>query len=218
MGCDIHMIVEKRVNGKWERVESLPPRPCSWCSAKGKYDSGLSCINCDGRTVDTEPYSERNYTVFATLAGVRSDGYVNPISEPRGLPEDATHGSEYEYGDHSFTWLTLAEVLNHDWKQPRDDEGWINAEAFQRWEASGKGCPGSWSASVGGGGVEHVSHKEMRRRITNPYPWEQGRMPYTLVQWSTPLADRCRPFLAFVESLTALGDPNDVRLVFGFDS
>ena len=223
MGCDIHMQVERRVNGKWERVEELPPRPCSWCEAKGGYPSGTKCWTCKGTGQQTDPFDCRNYTTFAVLADVRNDGYVKPICEPRGLPADCVRktdedGGAHEYGDHSFSWLTLAELQAYDWQQKRDDEGWVSVEEFKQWESNGRGCPRSWCGDVGGGMVEKVSNKDMRRHIANPYPWEVGKRFYTLVQWSTTIAYRCRAFLDFMETLSALGNPDDVRIVFGFDS
>jgi hypothetical protein len=44
------------------------------------------------------------------------------------------------------------------------------------------------------------------------------RSYYTLCQWSAPLSEYCKYFLVFMESLSALGEPEDVRIVFGFDS
>jgi len=228
MGCDIHLQVEKRVNGRWERVEKLPPRTCSWCDGLGHYPDRpqVRCYWCvetqNSNGQDFLPYHDRNYTVFSVLAGVRNDGYVKPISEPRGLPDDATHSKvepEYEYGDHSFSWLTLAELLSYDWEQERPDEGWVNAKTFQAWEENHRlGCPDSWCSAVSGGNVQHVTHSDMRRRISEPYPWEAGQQAYTLVQWTDILADRCKNFLAFMEVLEQIGPPDDVRIVFGFDS
>ena len=233
MGCDIHMQVERCVNGIWTRIEALPPRRCHWCDGRGHYPERdgvrLECYFCKGTKVQTGPYDARNYTVFSVLANVRNDGYVTPISEARGLPKDATHATgvdedgrpreEYEYGEHSRSWLTLDEVLAYNWKQAIDDEGFVDADTFAEWDAAGaKGSPKTWSGGVGGGRVKHVSNAEMRRRLRDPYEWEKSDMPYTLIRWTVPLCEYDATFLAFVESLTSLGSPADIRLVFGFDS
>ena len=234
MGCDIHMQVEKHIGGVWTRVEKLPPCPCSWCDARGHHvdRDGVTkrnCYFCDGAGAETRPYRGRSYSVFSVLANVRNDGNVTPICEPRGLPADATRAagedeggnpkSEYEYGDHSFSWLTLDEVLAYDWKQLIDDEVFVDADNFAKWDAAGReGSPGEWSAGVSGGNVVHVGNTEMRRRIRKPHGWEKNDSPYTLVRWQAHLSDYSRSFLAFVESLSNLGDPSDIRLVFGFDS
>lgn len=208
MGCDIHMKVERRVNGKWDRV--------------------------DGCT----PYHERNYTVFSVLADVRNDGNVTPIAEARGLPADAVRSepspdedgydaSAYEYGDHSFSWLTLDEVLAYPWRSEMRDEGWVDAETFAKWNAGGaKSRPSGWCKSVSGKLVNHVTNSDMRRYIADgmtEHPLIERlaggkRSFYTLIQWTDVLADRCKSFLDFVDSLAPLGEPRDIRLVFGFDS
>jgi hypothetical protein len=89
MGCDIHMQAERQVNGKWY---TIPGHFFDW----------------------------RSYSNFAFLAGVRNYSDITPISDPRGLPEDAAD-SDDEYGgarggDHSFSWLSLEELLafNYD--------------------------------------------------------------------------------------------------------
>ncbi len=97
MGCDIHGFVEIKRNDKWK----------------------LS---------DVEIPEDRSYDTFAILAGVRN--YVNaiPISEPKGLPEDLSEESKnddniqhleyWQEGDgHSFSWLTLKEILDYNWEQ-----------------------------------------------------------------------------------------------------
>lgn len=115
MGCDIHMAVEVRRNGKWERV--LPPESAwdPWLVVNGWMDDARQSW-----------YDGRNYTLFGVLAGVRNYD-VDPISKPRGFPPDpgdevakmiADDGLEsWWLGDHSHTWLTLDEVLAYDWDQ-----------------------------------------------------------------------------------------------------
>lgn len=239
MGCDIHMQVEVLRDGKWSRVDELPPRPCSWCDGKVicTRDDGSTypCFDCNGKyAVNKTPgltvrsYKDRNYTVFSVLANVRNDGYVKPISEPRGLPSDTdkrqSDDDEWVFGDHSFSYLKLDEVLAYNWKQVIKDEGWVSAAEFAEWDANGAtGAPRSWSGGVGGGSVDHVSNSEMRERIARKragteWSWQSSRSPYTLIQWTVVLADYCESFLQFVNSLAPLGEPSNVRLVFGFDS
>ena len=61
----------------------------------------------------------RNYAVFSALAGVRNYENIEPIAEPRGLPEDfdmkeamlvMRYGDDPYVGDHSFSWLSLDEL------------------------------------------------------------------------------------------------------------
>jgi hypothetical protein len=183
---------------------------------------------------------DRNYRVFAMLAGVRN-GYgfagvpthepIIPISEPRGLPpgcadEDydvklsAYNGDDLvEYtcwlGDHSHSWLTLTEILAWDgWDKPLHRTGVLDAYEFKRIEASG-GTPESWCGGVSGDGVTVVSAENARRGV-----------PHTHVQcaWSVPFSESVKTFRAWVDYIQLKhgwllkGDPDAVRIVFGFDS
>src|SRR5271154_3790897 len=108
MGCDIHPYAEVRVKGQWKRLRVHIP-------------------------------NNRNYYAFSVLAGVRNGfGFagvvtgetVKPIAEPRGLPKDratfkSQHGDdsyddpEYvSFGDHSYSWVTLRELLDYDLERP----------------------------------------------------------------------------------------------------
>ena len=58
MGCDIHIVVEVKKNGKWEYVPEVP-----------------------------ENFDQRNYGVFAALADVRNSFNIKGF-KPKGLPED----------------------------------------------------------------------------------------------------------------------------------
>lgn len=91
MGCDIHLHVETKTPNGWREVESL----------------------CDF-------YNSRNYSLFYLLAGVRGPEDFEPISEPRGLPNDLSATVRlsvegWECDAHSRTWFTLAELQAVDW-------------------------------------------------------------------------------------------------------
>lgn len=58
--------------------------------------------------------SERDYTLFGILAGVR-DERVAPVSELKGVPEDASivvkaEVKSWEGDGHSHTWLSATEM------------------------------------------------------------------------------------------------------------
>ena len=64
----------------------------------------------------TEPYLDRDYHVFAKLANVTNYGEIEPISEPRGFPEDISYEMDELHekmdGDaHSLSWVTAQELL-----------------------------------------------------------------------------------------------------------
>lgn len=88
MGCDIHAVFEKYVDGNWVQF--------------GDDDS--MCIG-------------RNYFLFSILADVRNYSDIVPISKPKGFPEnyDGYLVEHWEYDGHSRSWLTLQEILSYDW-------------------------------------------------------------------------------------------------------
>ena len=89
MGTDITMAVEVRIGDRWK-----------WL---------------DGEHVDVE----RSYDLFGLLANVRNGTWGDPvpvIAAPRGLPADADARLLVDVpGEHSFSHLTLAELLAYDW-------------------------------------------------------------------------------------------------------
>jgi hypothetical protein len=95
MGCDIHYMAQVQIEpGKWVF------RP------------------------DWKFYNDRSYNLFGVLANVRNMGKFPYISEPRGFPLD-TELDDYDssailgrwMGDHSYTWLSLRELVEFDYDQ-----------------------------------------------------------------------------------------------------
>jgi len=82
-------------------------------------------------------YSDRNYMVFAMLAGVRNGtGFAGtpthspivPVSDLRGVPDDVTAETIAILSDeHSASWLMLDELLDYDWAQPIERDGSVTA-------------------------------------------------------------------------------------------
>ena len=118
MGCDIHTLVQVKKDGVWR-------------------DSDLEVFDCC------------SYGIFGFLANVRNYSEVPCISEPRGLPDDwsqdYTESLGLNCGDyHSYSWLTLSELLNYDYNIVFWDRrisrvmstGWIDGAATA---ASGEG-------------------------------------------------------------------------------
>lgn len=182
MGCDIHPYAEIRTDGRWRPVEVKLP--------------------CD-----------RNYVAFGVLAnqrngfgfaGVDTGDAVTPIAEPRGLPLNiATHetpdadwnnGCYVWFGDHSFSWVTLAELLALDLKVPVTQRGMVTEAIAAEMRDTGK-PPRAWCGGTTAKGYEKV-------------------------EWQRPLGEAARLLPELIDALAKLGDydPNDVRIVFGFDS
>lgn len=61
------------------------------------------------------PDHTRNYALFGLLARVRLEE-LTPVVEPRGFPTDMdVEYDQDKFGDHSFSWFTLAEVRKWLW-------------------------------------------------------------------------------------------------------
>lgn len=156
---------------------------------------------------------ERNYWTFSLMADVRN-GYgfagsptgkaVTPIAQPRGLPEDcATSDSDGDIdydepgyvwlGDHSHSWLTLRELQSVDLDAPITQCGVISKEQKTALEA-GK-LPDGWCA--------------MKSPMTEDDVHATWQRPTREAAWLLP---------KIIEALQPLGEPDEVRVVFGFDS
>lgn len=60
----------------------------------------------------------RIYNAFAFLAGIRNYAGIEPLSEPRGIPQDCDEVLRHELLDvdlHSHSWFTLAELNEVDY-------------------------------------------------------------------------------------------------------
>ena len=223
MGCDIHMHVEKRTDGKWEHV--WPP-----CHADPEYKEHWPSEPPDGveiRPWSTKVFDEiwehpfhfgRNYHIFAILAGVRNtDGSFLPISEPRGLPVDVSAVTKWESDDigsdgHSHSHLSLKDLVGFDWEQKTVITRSVSIGGFK--EYLEKGAPSSWCGWSSG---EYISNEEMLA-VCRIKEYEGPRVN-TMLTWRVTYSDFCSALLEDVlPELEKLGEPEDVRIVFWFDN
>ena len=150
MGCDIHTHVEYRVNAYVGRDESGNAiyRLKWFCGDFFKLNRYYGCSDKRRFTV-IEICGERNYDRFATLANVRNYGGTPYISEPRGLPEDATklvrEDYESQFGDaHSPSYFTLKELIEYQSTiKPLKHSGLISPEAQKELVENGT-PPSEW--------------------------------------------------------------------------
>ena len=100
MGCDIHSRAEKRVGEKWVVIPGF------------------------------KPFDWRSYGMYGFLANIRNYSAVPPLSEPRGLPDDAPPDDEEGIwlGDHSHSWLSLEEFTAFNYDQPLEDRRFTRQE------------------------------------------------------------------------------------------
>ena len=153
MGCDIHLWVERRTPDGWTWVRDVPEAVRDpWLVEQ----AAANPTSYYSRAAVSRWYDDRNYVLFAVLAGVRNYWGIVPISPPRGWPadlspelaahirqaEDAADGAYYDAhqgipfpGEHSESWLTVADLRAYPWDAPlTDNDGvvWNVMEATER--------------------------------------------------------------------------------------
>lgn len=245
MGTDIHTFIEvKPENDYWQLVG---PRWHWW------WDQGKEMTDEERKALLTyHPYTMRNYNVFAMLASVRNGmgfagmetgGRVEPIAQPKGLPDDpspqlapivaAAAADDHTHpaieklgwlGYHDFSYLTLAELDAYAWHDTMQHKGIINLDQYAAWRKKEPTWPeGGWSAWVSGGKVVVLDPAEADDMLdSNTGP--SGLVYYVRAQWSSTRAEAANGFYPHVldEMRDIAADrnatPDGIRLVFGFDS
>jgi hypothetical protein len=237
MGCDIHLFVEKKGPlGDWQLVDRLVT-----------HDAGTEYahIDIEGRGF----YDGRNYRLFSILADVRNgrgfagvktgEGFV-PLAAPRGVPTDASAGylkmvEQWDGDGHSHSYHTLRDLLEYDWTQTTQLQGWCSLESWVGWmgwrRARGMG-PEEYAGGVGGPNVRHIEAEEMDALCKQLWKVEHSdrkaflethQSTYALAKWETAYHDAAAEFwsetiprlLGVAGSLSAV---DDVRIVFFFDN
>ena len=134
MGCDIHLYVERKENGRWVSLDK-------WTVDADEFGREGAGVMWEDRF-----YRHRNYLLFGILAGVR-DRSLASISKPRGLPKDVTlevqkESESWNTDGHSHSWLTLAELQSYDWSsalaEPVGAPSTFVNEAIPKLEALGE--------------------------------------------------------------------------------
>jgi hypothetical protein len=109
MGCDIHLYTERKqsINSveKWVNIDNWKLNPYFSIDEEDKYKLSPA-------------FRIRDYRLFAILADVRNDCENIPISEPKGIPEDASEVVKSEIavwdGDgHSHSFFTMKELYDY---------------------------------------------------------------------------------------------------------
>lgn len=211
---------------------------------------GFLQVKCGNRWENKcEIEDDRNYLSFAILAGVRNGfGFagvkthtpINPISEPRGLPDDLGFKDrsyaefddpaitnpqsrevpyeDFDFGDHSKSWLYMSEIL--DWPHWEDSvqmQGYVDRTEWEAMTTEFRN-PNNWCGGISGPDVVLTTTSDVVAG-TAPDGWT-----YALHNWEVKISDRARVFRKWLDYIEAKWawkierDPKSVRLVFGFDS
>lgn len=240
MGCDIHPVVQRfnSNTSSWEFVNYRPKEFDDVVAAKKAAKQKPN--DRDRDLLWTNPIwsglKERNYTLFAILGNVRNDGDIIPISEERSFPdlfplkvpkEFYAYGDLYDdyedadgfvdLGYHSFSYVMLRELIEYPhWNKPFGiDSYYLTPAEFNKWKFQGS--------------PPHVSLTRLpwpreEYDVTDPAGYAcdlYDKTKKVLIEVKAPftLADCCRNFYDHtIPWLKTLGGPDEVRIVFGFDS
>lgn len=205
MGCDIHMLAERRnKKGKWEEVGAV---------FKNTYAKDK---------LTHEPYSGRNYELFTFLANVRNRFDIVPIAEQKGFPSDASdyvkeNLIDFWDGDgHGASWYTLKELQEANWEQTYEKSGVIPADVYEYLKSTSD-TPQIYSQGVTGNGIKTVTQEEWE--CMNWSLKTNGTRWYVRMHWSESVKDSCQFFVEeTIPALEKLGNPDEVRIVFNFDN
>lgn len=244
MGCDIHLFVEVRKNGKWEAIKDID-KIALWQAQENLKDfenfdegevSGLTEMDFVERVEqESQPkymflYNGRNYNLFSMLADVRN-GYVSngntymikPIDEPRGVPSDAsTAYKEYvdEWGadGHSHSYFTLAELDTPYWLDTERFGGYVTPESFKA-HMDGE----NFGSYVNTRDRDTVVSNEKMEAYVNSDEFDPFRRDLlTFIEWDTPRYKLDRYFynevLGYLRKLGEDYGSDNVRIVFFFDN
>jgi hypothetical protein len=210
MGCDIHAFWEQRIDGHWTSIEP-------WVRENDRLRVPYKSKLLNGR----------NYDLFAILANVRNgrgtagcktgEGY-NPISEPRGVPDDCDTRIKSDIdswgGDgHSHSYFTARELLDFDWNQKTERCGYIQADAIWVWENGWDHFPHCGDAF--GGSIKKIPIEELKRMVADK---EDTSHHYSYVRWSQYYHQTATELFKAIVIACHKAKPEDVRVVFFFDN
>jgi|SRR5580692_1271902 hypothetical protein len=236
MGCDIHIVIERRKNADepWENVpyavkpwhdEDLNEEWLSrtWAEHRRKLAAGaVEMPRC---------FDNRNYDLFGILGNVRNGygfaGIVTgdpwpPLTDQRGVPSDSTakpdrDGYYEDIGDHSFTYMSLEELRGYDWDGTvSKGRGVVKFDVWHKWvnDPNAEPSPFPRCGGLTGPRVEIISEVDAHRRTDNLHD-----SLYVETTWSETARHATNNWIGeVVPVLDAIAGCGDLRLVMGFDS
>lgn len=246
MGCDIHLFVEVRKNGKWEAVKDIDKDALKQAQENLDYfkhfgaDEMPECTEMDFiERVEQESqpkymflYNGRNYNLFSMLAGVRN-GYISngntymitPIDDARGVPSDASSAyKEYvdEWGrdGHSHSYFTMSELDDPSyWLDTERFGGYMAPEAFKRHVEQKNAC---YYICIDKERDTVISNEEMMAYVESDKFDPFCNNLLTFLEWDTPRFKLDSYFynevLGYLRNLGEKYGDDNVRIVFFFDN
>lgn len=149
MGCDIHVMTEKKRTWSDGTIQWVNIDNWQFNEYYDKYnDEGEREFNVKSI------FRDRNYELFAFLAGVRNYGGNECFGFDRGFPEDACRITKKEYDSwdsdaHTPGYCTLKELKEAvKGVQKIRREGAVTKEQADRYRETGE-TPDSWAQGIG---------------------------------------------------------------------
>jgi hypothetical protein len=213
MGTDIHLNIERRIGGVW--VHAWPPVA---------LHALPECIGQEPPLRSDNRFSlGRNYSLFDILAGLARYGdRFRPLAAPRGLPDDVSAETlrnielnlGWEDDAHSHSWVTLHELQELDWSQKASVGGLVTGPEYLVFKNEGR--PASWHVNPPLRSTRIVSNEEMEHALSSGSEADL----LTRIAWKVSYRECVGShfFDVMLPALRELGAPEDVRLVFFFDS
>lgn len=247
MGTDIHAIVQRREGDHWTNVDMTWPDRPSWDHPLLRRSYNAFAILGDVRngtgfagiyTSDGfDPISsDRGFPSDFTAVG--EDGHVR--CEAHQIKPDVLarlDDEEFEdpawgcgdcqwMGDHSFTWISARELIEYDWEAPVRVRMVVEWPEYHEWAIVGgkEGFPKSWCGDVSGYRVIKFKEKDIGPFGANVARVIEKRLAdgmsvYVEAFRSYPRREAAKDLHdVVVPWLQTLGEPDDVRIVMGFDS
>lgn len=111
MGCDIHMVLERKFGDEWVGMHNYNAPDYKALHINNLIDDGGEPPK---RAWISYKIMQRDYQLFGELAGVRKASSLG--NEPRGLPQDASQlttvmADEWGMDGHSHSHLSLPEFI-----------------------------------------------------------------------------------------------------------
>jgi hypothetical protein len=260
MGCDIHGFCEVKQNGVWKLNDKKVFKNPYYLSPeeleeRKKNQPDYEMYDWQMEEFDNHPPTSRNYDWFAILADVRNgrgfagvstgDGF-DIISEPKGVPDDATEEWWDEVnrwrGDmHSHSHLSLEDFDSFNWLQITRKCGVIPLNEYKEL-AGTNGTPSGWSGSISGPNIVTVDEESADKilagetvvvELYDPFARIHGRKPNTeivsletghsihvIYTWAVLYSEWFENSIKnVIEPMRKLKEEyEDVRYVFGFDN
>ena len=193
MGCDIHLHAERYEGSRWHYLPGCP-----------------------------DPV--RNYRLFYVLDDVRNDYDLPTICPPKGIPEDISSelkgaedfkssivtidedGDELSawLGEHSYSWLTLEELMAFDWCQKCTLHGIVKLRTYFLWDEDSRKyeeSPEEWYGGTSGTVVSENEARAIIKAIPGGFRDKLAALAkppldrtYCRTSWTLPIYKTCRSF------------------------